>query len=385
MPAPETQVESCSAKPPLRVAFCITELDPGGAEKALVEIVSQLDRSQTEPRVYCLGPETELSRQLVEMGIETLCFGARRATEIGVLFRLIREFREFRPGVVQTFLFHANILGRIAAWWAKIPRIFSGLRVAERQKRWHMWLDRSTQCFVTMNVCVSEGVRKHAIEAGLRPDKLCVIPNGINASKYADAVPADLRQLGIPRGARTVVTVGRLTRQKGHDWLLHAVAPLFSDPNLHLLIVGEGEERNAILQLARDLKIEERVHLPGWRAEIAEILKACDLFVLPSRWEGMSNALLEAIASGLPCVATDVEGVRDLMGPGDSARIVIPGDVNALRTAVKDALAQITASREKNSQLIDVNKHTWISVAQSYQLLWLGNPILPLETDLVRM
>ena len=98
----------------VRVAFCITELDPGGAERALFEIVTRLDPSAWEVRVYCLGPETELSLRLRDRGIETLCLGARRATQIGVVFRLAKELKAFRPAVLQTFLFHANILGRLA-------------------------------------------------------------------------------------------------------------------------------------------------------------------------------------------------------------------------------------------------------------------------------
>lgn len=377
MNASESSAES-HAKFPLRVALCITELDPGGAEKALVEIVTRLDRDRWLPRVYCLGPETELSSRLVAAGIETVCFGVTRVTQFGVLFRLVRELRTFRPVVLQTFLFHANILGRLAGKLAGVPRIDSGLRVAEKQKRWHMWLDRWTQWFVQMNVCVSAGVRQHAIESGLSPKKLCVIPNGIDAARYATAIPADLSQFGIPRGAWTLVTVGRLTHQKGHDLLLQAVAPLLlDDPQLHLLIVGEGEDRAALSQLAKDLGVEPQVHFPGWRAEIPEILAACQLFVLPSRWEGMANALLEAMASGLPCIATDVEGVRELLGPGSSERMVTSGDVNALRMAVKSACNRDSREAQKRTQCIGTKEHTWESVAQLYSSVWSSGGILP--------
>lgn len=372
MTSPESTCE-LPAKPPLRVALCITELDPGGAEKALFEIVTRLDRTQWLPKVFCLGPETELSRTLVAAGVDTVCLGATRVTHVGVLFRLIRELRSFQPEVLQTFLFHANVLGRIAGKLAGVPRIYSGLRVAEKQKRWHMGLDRWTQWCVQMNVCVSEGVRLHAIQSGLSPDKLCVIPNGIDVARYADATPTDLTMFGIPRGASTLVSVGRLTHQKGHDLLLRAVVPLLlDDPRLHLLIVGEGEERQALNHLAKDLLIESQVHLPGWRAEVPEILAACQLFVLSSRWEGMPNVLLEALASGLPCVATDVEGVRELLEPGDSGRIVTSGDVNALRIAVKSALCQDSGDSLRKSQHIDINEHTWIRVTESYSRIWRG-------------
>ena len=192
----------------VRVAFCITELDPGGAERALFEIVTRLDPAQWEVRVYCLGPETALSRQLQERGIATVCFGVRRWYQVGVLFRLTQQLREFRPAVLQTFLFHANILGRLAGWWAGVPVILSGLRVAERGKRWHLWLDRWTNRLVRLNVCVSEGVRQFAISpGGLKEQKLRVIPNGVDAERFASAEPVDLSRFGIPTEAWTLVTV----------------------------------------------------------------------------------------------------------------------------------------------------------------------------------
>ncbi len=101
-----------------------------------------------------------------------------------------------------------------------------------------------------------------------------------------------------------------------------------------------------------------------------EILAACQLFVLSSRWEGMPNVLLEALASDLPCVATDVEGVRELLGPGDSGRIVTSGDVNALRIAVKSALCEASGDSLRKSQHIDINEHTWIRVTESYSRIW---------------
>lgn len=350
------------------VAFCITELDPGGAERALYEIVTRLDPSDWTVKVFCLGPETELAVKLRDRGIETVCLGARRASDLGVLFRLIRELKAFRPAVLQTFLFHANILGRLAGWWAGVPVILSGLRVAEKEKRWHLWLDRWTNGLVKCNVCVSEGVRQFAHQVGgLRADKLCVIPNGVDAERFASAIPADLRPFGIPTNAWTLVTVGRLTPQKGQDDLIQAVAPLMSDhADLHLLVIGEGPERARLTQLASDLGIRDRVHLPGWQADVPGILKSSQIFVLPSRWEGMPNALLEAMASGLPCIATNVEGVGELWDSGEPEKLVTPGDVTALRIAVKKAYTQRSTNQKESTYRNAFKRHTWISITQSY-------------------
>ena len=356
---------------PVRIAFCITELDPGGAERALFEIVTRLDPVNWEVRVYCLGPETDLSRQLQERGIVTVCLGVRRWYQMGVLFRLISQLREFRPAVLQTFLFHANILGRLAGWWAGVPVILSGLRVAERGKRWHLWLDRWTDRLVSLHVCVSEGVRQFAItHGGLRAEKLRVIPNGVDAERFASASPVDLSQFGIPAGAWTLVTVGRLTVQKGHDELLGAVAPLLiEDPQMHLLIVGEGPERETLDWLADSFGVSGQLHLPGFQADIPGILKSCQAFVLPSRWEGMPNALLEALAAGLPCIATDVEGVRELL-VDEAGTVVAAGDDLAWREAVKRARHQMLGTAPSEAQSVVLKRHTWAVISKEYEALF---------------
>ena len=250
--------------------------------------------------------------------------------------------------------------------------ILSGLRVAERAKRWHLWLDRWTNRLVRWNVCVSEGVRQFSARAGgLAEDKLCVIPNGVDAERFATARPADLGPFGIPPGAWTAVTVGRLWAQKGHADLVQAVAPLLREtPRLHLLIVGEGPERGQLTQLVTAQRITSQVHLPGWQGEVPGILRSCQLFVLPSRWEGMPNVLLEALAAGLPVVATDVEGVRELLGGGEAENLVPPGDLEALSMAIKRAYENVAGPAGNSSQHITLKSHAWNHVSLAYENLF---------------
>ncbi len=354
-----------------RVAFCITELDPGGAERALFEIVTRLDPQLWTAKVFCLGPETELAQLLREQGIETVCFGARHVYQFGVVWYLARQLKAFRPAVLQTFLFHANIMGRLAGWWAGVPVILSGLRVAERAKRWHLWCDRWTSRMVQYHVCVSEGVRTFAIEQGrLRPETLRVIPNGVDAERFANATPMELSQFGIPANTWTLVTVGRLTPQKGHEDLIRAVVPLLKEERrMHLLIVGEGPERNSLEGLADSCGVREQIHFPGFQANIPGILRSCQAFVLASRWEGMPNALLEAQAAGLPCIATDVEGVREVL-EDESGKLVTPGDQIALREAVQEARHQMLGPASPETQSAVLKRHTWNNVAEKYSDLF---------------
>jgi glycosyltransferase involved in cell wall biosynthesis len=164
-------------------------------------------------------------------------------------------------------------------------------------------------------VHVSESERQEGADLGLVPPaKAVVIPNGIDREAFGrPAGGAALRtELGIPADARVVGSVGLLNDAKGFDLLVAAASKLLAD--VHLLIVGHGEREQALREQARGLGLGERVHLPGWRDDLGAVHDATDVFALPSRWEGLPYALLEALAAGLPCVASDVNGSRDVLG-----------------------------------------------------------------------
>ena len=149
---------------------------------------------------------------------------------------------------------------------------------------------------------------------GLPPQKFLVIPNGIDASRYPARL-ADLRTFGISPGRRAVVFVGRLESQKGVRWLIET-APLWLAklPDCDLLMVGDGPLRASLEVAVQTAGVGDRVFFAGWRPDVHEILAASNLLVLPSAWEGMPNVVLEAMATRLPVIASDVEGVRELLG-----------------------------------------------------------------------
>ena len=300
---------------PVRIAFCITDLDPGGAERALVQLVTRLDRKRWEPAVFCLSGPGQLVGELRAAGVPVICLGAKHWRQLGVVLRLSRELRQFRPAILQTFLFHANLAGRIAGRLARIKTIVSGIRVAEKRSRAPLWFDRWTNGLVRANVCVSQAVADYSISrSGLSPKKIVVIPNGVDVARFAGAAPAELTKLGIPVGSQVILTVGRLDRQKGLSTLIEAaavVAPRF--PNAHFLWVGEGPQRPELDRLIHEKGLVGRIHLVGWRPDVPELLAAGTVLVLSSLWEGMPNVVLEAMAAGLPVVATRVEGTSELV------------------------------------------------------------------------
>jgi glycosyltransferase involved in cell wall biosynthesis len=363
----------------LSVALCITELDVGGAERCLVRLATRTDRKQFTLVVYVLAPRPVADREclsaLDEASVEVHCLGTRRNSQLPLAVgRLARRFRRQRPAVVQSFLFHANIVARLAARLAGVPAVASGIRVAERRSRWPLWVDRWTDRLVDRHVCVSRAVAEFAAtQAGLPRSKLVVIPNGVDLGQYAALAPADLRPDGIPPGRRLVTYVGRLDPQKGVAWLVTtAESWLGQGSDCDLLLVGRGPQRADLEKAAAEAGIGRRVHFLGFRRDVAEILARSDLLVLPSRWEGMPNVVLEAMAAGLPVVATDVEGVAELLGPNREHQTVTYGDTASFAQKVTRLLGDRDlakrlgqANRQRAEQHFSID-----ATVRAYESLW---------------
>ncbi|HXY35605.1 MAG TPA: glycosyltransferase [Planctomycetaceae bacterium] len=360
--------------PPTRIAFCITDLDPGGAERALVQIVTRLDRRRWAPHVFCLDAGGVLVDQLRAAGIEVVCLGASRPRDFLVVWPLYRRLAALRPAILQTFLFHANVIGRLAGAAARVPVIVSGIRVAEKRSGLRLWIDRVTDRLVTRHVCVSRDVADFSIaRGGLPREKICVIPNGVDLEKFANAAPLDLTQFGVPRGSRVLLFVGRLDPQKGPLSLLEAAGELFADhSDLHLVMVGDGPLAAELRGWTLARNLESRVHFTGRRENVAGLMRAADLFVLPSQWEGLPNVVLEAMAAGTPIVARGVEGIRDLLGDG-KAGVVVPLDGEiGLAHAIRDALRDHQGMRASvaHAQKIVRERFTWQLVAAEYERIY---------------
>jgi glycosyltransferase involved in cell wall biosynthesis len=350
----------------------ITDLDVGGAERAFVGLATRLDRRFWEPRVVCLGPDGPLSEPLHRASIPTTCLGLTTRDPVMALASLTGALISFRPKLVQSFLFHANVLARLAAPLVGRPWVIGGLRVAERRSNAHLRIDRWTMPLALGSVCVSEGVRSFSVREGrLDPGRLVVIPNGIDVGPIDAANRVDRASLDVPGSATLALYVGRLDAQKGLMTLLDAAERLVATvPDWHLLLVGEGPERPAIE--ARLAGFQGRVRLLGRRGDVPGLMKAANLLVLPSLWEGMPNVVLEAMAARRAVVATAVEGTEDLVRPGETGWLVPPGDAVALAEALADAASDPErlaryglAGRERVEREFGIDR-----VAPAYERLW---------------
>ncbi|MGE3819385.1 MAG: glycosyltransferase [Isosphaeraceae bacterium] len=384
---------------PIRVTLVITELDVGGAEKAMVALATGLDRSRWSPTVLALGPEAPLADPLRSAGIPVACLGLSPRRPLRALGGLASALRRSRPALVQSFLFHANVatrLGVAAAWPPGArgrPWVLGGHRVAERQKRWHRALERLTARLGAGSVCVSEGVRRFTMTIGGWPaDRLTVIPNAI------DPAPFDLPETrvsreaiagleGVSPDAILILFVGRLNVQKGLPTLIQAASRLAEarpERDWCLAMVGDGPERDDLrAKVSADPNLAGRVRWLGQRRDVPALTLASDLLVLPSLWEGMPNVVLEAMAARLPVLATAVEGTVDLVLPQETGWLVPPGDPLALAEGLIEATADRDRLRrfgEAGRRRVEANFGPERTVA-AYETLWaglLGHPDLGL-------
>jgi glycosyltransferase involved in cell wall biosynthesis len=195
----------------------------------------------------------------------------------------------------------------------------------------------------------SASVREFAVsQEGARPDQIRVIHNGVPLEdRPVSFDPSSLRaELRLPSQVTLIGSVGRLDNQKGFDVLLEALA-LSGREDIHLLLVGSGREEASLRRQAARLNLYDRVHFAGYRRDVPKLLQLLQVYVQPSRFEGMPNALLEAMAAGTPVVATEVDGNRELIEDGVHGWLVPPGNPRALARAVEAALKDPPEARRR--------------------------------------
>jgi glycosyltransferase involved in cell wall biosynthesis len=339
---------------PHRITFVITDLEPGGAEAQLVELVTRLPREEFAPTVLVLSPPPQtgdLPSRLVQAGAAIeYCHISSKWAGLAALRSVLRRLQELCPDIVQCFLHHANLAGALAAERLSVKRVVTGIRVAERRWNLHRWTARMMDRHVARHVCVSKAVADFAcMSMGLTAAKTAVIPNAVEVDRFAGVEPASLSGLGVPPGSRLLVCIGRLDRQKRVDWLLRRLPDITCRlPNHHLVLLGQGPQERRLRRIVQRLGIAAHVHFAGWRSDVPNVLAAADVLVLTSAWEGMPNVVLEAMAAGRPVVATSAEGVAEILGPLATAparQLVALGDGGAfvdsvVRLASDRALAE---------------------------------------------
>lgn len=307
---------------PLRVGMVIGQLSTGGAEGQLRLLCESADPDVVLPIVYCLSAETEPYGPLLERaGIPVRVLAGGR---LGRVAALRRALVDDRVDVVHAWLFIANAF----AWAATrggLPLVTSA-RNCKRSGRVLDLLNRRAFAASAAIVVNSVQVRDYVTEVYAAPrQRIAVVYNAIDLERFVPRPP------GAPPAAPLVVMVGRLVTQKNPQLFVAAATALRERlPNVRFELIGGGPLADTIAAMVRANGMAAHVALPGERRDVPERLRAADLFWLTSDWEGLPNAVIEAMASGLPVVATDVGGTAELIDAGVEGYVVRPGDRAAL-------------------------------------------------------
>lgn len=325
----------------------------GGGERYLELLCDRLDRARYRALLICPEAGPFVGR-MKERGVETHLVHLAPLFNPVALWRLTRLLVRERVTILQTHGARANFYGRIAGRLAGVPVIISTVHNSLKDyevrpfKRWlYMYLLRLTLPLVHRIICVSDANRRDLIEeCPAVAAKTQTVYNGVDPSAFPSQPDRQTvrQELGTTQGP-VLVTIGRLTDQKGHRYLLQALPRLLETwPQLCCVFVGEGELRDALYDMAIDLGVEQACRFVGVREDIADILAAADLFVLPSLSEGFPFVLLEALAMGRPVVASRVNGVPELIEDHKTGLLVPARDPQALAAAIREVLRDPTAA-----------------------------------------
>jgi glycosyltransferase involved in cell wall biosynthesis len=311
-----------------RIAYVIGELGTGGAEYQLFELVRGLDRARFAPTVFALATGGYWAERIGALGVPVVELPSRHSMELGRLRRLRRHLRELAPHVLHTVLWSGNAYGRLAALGLDIPVVITAERNVIRRPGWQRLverlLDATTDRYLVNSAAIVEEL---TTRGGLPRAKMDVVHNGIDLATVPPFDPDRSRAraaLGFDPARRLVAQVGRLEPQKDYPTYLAAAARVAARvPDVDFLVVGDGRLRAELEREAARLGVAERVRFTGVRHDVPALLGAVDVLALTSRWEGLPNVVIEAMASGAVAVATDVGGALELVVP-DETGIVVP-------------------------------------------------------------
>jgi glycosyltransferase involved in cell wall biosynthesis len=301
----------------INVVYLINGLNPGGGERMLQQLAMALALHSIDVSIYCLSRLGSVADELRLAGINV------------TLLRGPQSWRAFwqalqRAYILHTHFFYSDLLGWFLGKAARVPYLISTRHETGFWMRpWHRWLERRFYGRFDKILCVSQAVSNSLKARHMPSARLSVIPPGVHVDKLFH------RRIGAHR-QRIIVSVGRLETVKGHDVLLRALATM--ERNFKLYLVGDGSQRRRLEDLAEHLHIKHLCEFAGTQNSqiVRRYLQQADLFVLPSRSEGLPLSLLEAMAAELACIASATGGMDEVIVDRVTGILVPPDDVSAL-------------------------------------------------------
>ncbi len=325
---------------PQRVLILVTDLEVGGVPLLVKAIARGLKEQGADVQVACLSPPGPISQELTDAEIPTYALNARSPWDLVTFIRFARLLARLRPSVLLTSLVHANFVGRLVGRIMGIRRIYCSLHTVEKEKLWHLQLENLFCRLSDKTVCVSQAICRQVREACHVPkDRVTLIRNGIDIEHYRKVQAGSHPILGSRGGPTVLIFVGRLDPVKGVDLLIRAIAHLKERVGpIHLLIVGDGIMRQNLEALSGELGVSDQITFLGTRRNVASLLKCAHIKVMASSCEGLPVSAIEAMAAGLPVIASDIDGLNEVVRHGHTGILFPPGDVKKLAEAILECV-----------------------------------------------
>lgn len=347
----------------LRVLSIIDSLGQGGAERSLIDLAIGLRDHDIDTTLAVLRMRDDgFTQGARESGLQVTSLGPAR---IAAMARLRRMVSSIEIDVVHTTLFESSVIGRLGVAGMGLPVVTSLVNVSydpvrlvdPRVSRTKLRLARGIDAWTARHLTSGFHALTHAVAAqsvkdlGIAPTSVVVIPRGRKPDEFYPPASEDERRvirrgLDIEAGIPVLISVGRHEYQKGHRHLIDAMHQIVeTSPGAVLLLAGrEGNETQSLIRQVESLRLGGRVKFLGDRRDVAKLLRAADVFVFPSLYEGFGGSLIEAMATGLPIVTSDLAPIREVVG--DTAILTRPADPDALSTAVELILGDRAAAEE---------------------------------------
>ena len=317
-----------------RVVFLIPLLEVAGAERQVLRTAAALDRSRFAPTVTAVARGNgTLGPELAAAGVPAVVLDEGKRPRLRQLFRLVRWLRRHPPDVLLTYMFHANLAGRLLRRCGIVPLLVGSERTMAWDSRGRLLVNRWTVAWTDAVTVNSEASRRRwAADLRLSECRIPVIYNGIDATSYSPGQPSSPPLIGVLAKLRHPYN--------GHDWLLDALARLAElvPRPWTCLFAGTGSGEAVLRARVADLGLGDRVRFLGHVADPPAFLGALTLSVHPARYSGMPNAVLEAMACGLPVVATAVGGTPEAIEHGATGWLVEPEDAEGTAALLADLL-----------------------------------------------
>jgi glycosyltransferase involved in cell wall biosynthesis len=334
----------------ITVLFIIKPERGAGAEMVLVEAAARLNSERFQVICGLLTPDTE---GVIPPHLATVDFrmpGLNGWVWLRFFFHLCWIIYRRRVEAIHVNSYVPGNYVRLAGALMQVPIVIDHWHGFTRFNRKRRFICRFLGRFTDLSIAVSQGVKDYLLkEIGLDPGKIRVVPNGVDIARIDAARPGEAvrRDLRLPAEAPVIGLVGRLDHWgKGHQELFTALAQIHARHPVHALIVGGGRREAEVRQLAASLGLADQVHFLGQRQDVPDLLNAMDIFVLPSYSEGVSLALLEAMAAGKAVIATAVGGTPEVVTYGVTGLLIPPRDVDALAGALARLLSDPAWARQ---------------------------------------